>query len=62
MSDVDARLIAFARETLFHLATRHEPDIDAIAADALDRDLLTTHHESGHLQMAPELDLDFATA
>jgi hypothetical protein len=58
MTDLDARLLAFARETLFHLATRYEPDIDAIAADALDRDLLTTHHQTGHLQMAPELDLD----
>jgi hypothetical protein len=59
MSDLHERLIAFAQETLFKLATNPDLAIDAIAADALDRELLTLHHENGHLQMAPELDLDY---
>jgi hypothetical protein len=62
MSHLNERLLAFAQETLFKLATNPDLELDAIAADALDRDLLTTHHQTGHLQMAPELDLDFATA
>jgi hypothetical protein len=64
MSDLNERLLAFAQETLFTIATRYSESgdflIDRITADALARDLFTMHHTEDRPQIVPELDLAFA--